>query len=71
MRHRIDVDGMTCTGCEAILEREVGTVGDVTDVTADHEAGVVAFATPRPTTGSYVEQVIDGLGYVVTDHTTD
>jgi|AntDeeMinimDraft_5_1070356.scaffolds.fasta_scaffold20091_2 copper chaperone len=71
MRHRIDIDGMTCTGCEAILEREVGDVGDVTDVTADHEVGVVSFATPRPTTGSYVEQVIDSLGYEVTDHTTD
>ncbi|WP_049903868.1 heavy-metal-associated domain-containing protein [Halococcus agarilyticus] len=71
MRHRIDVDGMTCTGCAAIVEREVGDVGDVTHVAADHEAGVVSFATPHPTTGSYVEQVIDDLGYVVTAHTSD
>lgn len=71
MRHRIDVDGMTCTGCKAIIEDKVGAVGDVTDVTADHEAGVVAFATPRPTTGSYIEQVVADLGYEVTDHTAD
>ena len=71
MRHRIDVDGMTCTGCEAIIEDKVGAVGDVTHVTADHETGVVSFATPHPTTGSYIEEVVDDLGYTVTDHTTD
>jgi copper chaperone len=70
VHHQIDVDGMTCMGCEAVLKREVSDIEDVTEVVADHEEGVVEFTTASPPTGSYVEQAIDDLGYVVTDHTS-
>ena len=66
VRHRIGVDGMTCMSCEAILKHEVGDIDGVTDVSADHDEGMVKF-----TTASYVEQAIGDLGYVVTDHTSD
>lgn len=66
VRHRIHVDGMTCRGCEAVIRREIDTVADVTDVTADHERGLVAFTAEHETVGSYVEQVVDDLGYEVT-----
>lgn len=70
-RHQIGVDGMTCISCEAIVKREVGAIDGVTDVAADHNEGVVEFTTANPPIGSYVEQAIDDLGYVVTDHTSD
>jgi copper chaperone CopZ len=71
VRHRIRIDGMACVSCEAILKREVGDIDGVTDVAADHNEGVVEFTTASPPTGSYVEQAINDLGYVVTDHTSD
>jgi copper chaperone CopZ len=70
-RHRIGVDGMTCKGCEAVIKREVGDIDGVTDVASDHNKGLVEFTTASPPTGSYVEQAIDDLGYVVTDHTSN
>ena len=71
VRHRLSVDGMTCRGCEAVLTREIEAIDDVTDVTADHETGLVAFATDDTTTGSYVEQAVNDLGYEVTGHESE
>lgn len=61
---------MTCMCCDAIVKREVSDIDGVTDVAADHDEGVVEFITASPPTGSYVEQAIDDLGYVVTGHTS-
>lgn len=68
--HRFHIDGMTCTGCEAILKREVGTIDGIEHVEADHETGIVEFSATQATAGGYVEQVIIGLGYAVTEYTT-
>lgn len=70
-RHRIGVNGMTCKGCEAVIKRELSEIDGVTNVLADHDEGMVEFTTASLPTGSYVEQAIDDLGYVVTDHTSD
>lgn len=68
MHHRVGIDGMTCTGCEAVLKREVENIDDVTDVTTDHKEKLIEFTTTTQATGSYVEEVIANLGYQVTHH---
>jgi len=35
----IDVEGMSCAGCEQNVEDALGTVPGVTDATADNERG--------------------------------
>lgn len=61
----LQVNGMTCKGCEAIINRELGDIEGVHRVEADHESGVVTIATDHSSTGGYVEQVIVNLGYDV------
>ena len=68
VRHRIHVDGMTCRGCEAVVTRELDAIESVTDVTADHGAGLVELTVEHATAGSYAEQAINDLGYEVTEY---
>lgn len=70
VRHRFRVDGMTCTGCEAIIKREVSDIGDVEGVEVDHETGTVELTTTSAAAGGYVEQAINDLGYEVTEYTS-
>lgn len=41
MTTKIDVEGMSCGGCEANVEEALESIEGVTDATADHEAGEV------------------------------
>lgn len=68
VRHRLRIDGMTCTGCEAIIRRHIGDIGDVELLDIDHEAGTVELTTASVTTGGYVEQAINDLGYEVVEY---
>ena len=68
VHHCFHIDGMPCTGCEAVVKREVDDIDDVEQVGADHETGVVECTTPTAATGGYVEQVINDLGYKVAAH---
>lgn len=64
--HRLHVDGMSCTGCEATIKSEVGSLRNVSGVEADHVDGTIAFAASDAAAPRDVERAIAGLGYEVT-----
>lgn len=55
--------GMTCGHCVAAVEREVGAIDGVTDVTVDLPTGDVAVASTRPITDDEMTTAIDEAGY--------
>jgi copper chaperone len=57
------VIGMTCGHCVSAVEREVGAIDGVTNVTVDLAAGDVAVATTRPLTDDEMAAAIDEAGY--------
>jgi copper chaperone len=69
VRHRLRVDGMACTGCEATIKREISDISDVEEIDADYETGMVELTSTSAATGGYVEQAVNDLGYEVTEYT--
>jgi copper ion binding protein len=57
------VVGMTCGHCVAAVEREVGAIDGVTDVTVDLPTGDVVVASTRPITDDEMTAAIDEAGY--------
>jgi copper ion binding protein len=57
------VVGMTCGHCVAAVEREVGAIAGVTDVTVDLPTGDVAVASTRPIADEEMTAAIDEAGY--------
>ena len=61
---RIDrVVGMTCGHCVAAVEREVGAIDGVTEVTVDLRTGDVVVASTRPITDDEMTAAVDEAGY--------
>lgn len=63
--HRLHVDGMSCTGCEATIKSEIGSLGNVSGVEADHATGTLAFAASNVAAPRDVERTVERLGYEV------
>jgi copper chaperone CopZ len=63
-RYAITVLGMTCPGCERIVEEELGGIAGVADVSATAEADRVVVEGPRDTVGQ-VCGAVETLGYDV------
>ena len=57
------VVGMTCGHCVAAVQREVGAVAGVTDVTVDLPTGDVVVTGTRPIDHSEMTAAIDEAGY--------
>ncbi len=57
------VIGMTCGHCVSAVEREVGAIDSVTDVTVDLSTGDVVVASTRPITDDEMTAAIDEAGY--------
>jgi len=57
------VVGMTCGHCVAAVQREVGAIDGVTDVTVDLATGDVAVASTRPISDEELTAAIDEAGY--------
>lgn len=68
--YTLQVDGMSCTGCEASVTSEAQSLGNVTEVEASSETGTVEFKTTDASGVSDVARVIEGLGYLVTGEAT-
>jgi len=66
--HTLHVDGMSCKGCEAVLKSQVQSLGHVSSVEVDWEAGTVEFLTPDADGVPTVENAIEELGYEVVEH---
>jgi copper chaperone CopZ len=62
--YTVAVEGMTCDGCERIVEREASAVEGVRDVDADADADRVVVTGSRDTIGP-VCTTIRALGYDV------
>lgn len=62
----INVEGMTCTGCEDSIQRALGRLEGVVDAKADHEAGTVAVRFDADVVGNDdLEERIRAAGYEV------
>jgi copper chaperone len=57
------VVGMTCGHCVAAVEREVGAIDGVTDVTVDLATGAVVVASTSPIADDDMTAAIDEAGY--------
>ncbi len=62
----IDVEGMTCTGCENTIKDAVGTIAGVTEVTASHLEGltIVKYDSTK-TDFKAISDAITNAGYTV------
>ncbi len=68
----LQVEGMTCTGCEQRLNKALRRVDGVREATADHRSGqvLVRFDPAVANRAALVAQ-IDTAGYSVTGDTSD
>ncbi|GAA3801210.1 copper ion binding protein [Nocardioides panacisoli] len=57
------VVGMTCGHCVSAVEREVGAIDGVTNVTVDLASGDVVVASTRTVTDDEMTAAIDEAGY--------
>ncbi|MBA2956167.1 copper ion binding protein [Nocardioides sp. MAH-18] len=57
------VVGMTCGHCVGAVEREVGAIDGVTDVTVDLPTGDVVVTSTRPVGDHEMSTAIDEAGY--------
>jgi copper chaperone CopZ len=62
--YTVSVQGMTCEGCERIVERETAALDGVAAVDADADAGTVV-VTGRQEAAETVRATIEALGYDV------
>lgn len=65
VRYKFRVDDMSCVGCERIIQNEIDVIDGVSWNDTDHKTGTIEFTASDPETGSYVEHVINNLGYEV------
>jgi len=68
----LQVQGMTCTGCEQRLNKALRRVDGVREATADHRSGQVRVRfDPAVTDRAALTTQIDTAGYSVTGDTSD
>lgn len=68
----LQVEGMTCTGCEQRLGKALRRVDGVREATADHRSGQVRVRfDPAVTDRAALAAQIDIAGYSVTSGTTE
>lgn len=61
-RYELQVEGMSCNGCEERITNAAERVVGIRRVDADHETGTVEIAAEEGAEGS-VRQAIHGAGY--------
>lgn len=64
-RRTIQVDGMSCGGCEDAVENALRTLDGVHRVDANHEAGTVEVATESDVSDDDLGTTIHDAGYGV------
>ena len=68
----LQIEGMTCTGCEQRLGKALRRVDGVREATADHHSGQVRVRfDPAVTDRAALAAQIDIAGYSVTHNTTE
>ncbi len=68
----IDVEGMTCTGCENSVERSLKSMDGVVSAKASHETGKTTVSFDKSIlTPESIEENINSGGYRVTSITPD
>ena len=63
----LQVDGMTCTGCEAKVERALQKVEGVREVDADYKTGRVVVRTNGEVSKEKLEKAVEQTGFKVVD----
>lgn len=64
-RRTYRVVGMTCGHCVSAVEREVGAIDGVTDVTVDLATGDVVVVSTHPIADAEMAAAIDEAGYEI------
>jgi copper ion binding protein len=63
----LQVDGMTCTGCEKTIEANVNKLDGIESIKADHEAGKAILSYDEANVDiEKVKKVMSDKGYTVT-----
>lgn len=63
----LNVEGMTCGGCENAVRNVVSSLAGVEDVEADHETGKVVISASGPVDLEGVKTAVAEAGYTVAD----
>lgn len=63
----LDVEGMTCNGCEESVKKSIASLAGVTEVSASFvdSVAVVSF-DPGQTSVEEIQNAVSGIGYAVT-----
>lgn len=67
--YELQLDGMTCNACSAVIKSELQTRPDVSCVETDRRTGKVTFIIPDSTAETTVEANLEMLGYEVVNQT--
>ncbi|GAA1958771.1 heavy-metal-associated domain-containing protein [Nocardioides panacihumi] len=59
------VTGMTCGHCVSAVEREIGAIDGVTDVTVDLATGDVVVDSTHPIADDEITAAVDEAGYLL------
>ncbi|WP_116040422.1 heavy-metal-associated domain-containing protein [Amycolatopsis palatopharyngis] len=65
----LQVEGMSCTGCERRIGSVLRRIDDVTGVTADHTSGRVEVRANSAASRDVTVQRIEAAGFRVTEQT--
>ena len=63
----LQVEGMTCTGCEAKVERALEKIEGVQSVSADYKTGKVVVRTKGKVDKAALRKAVDKTGFKVVD----
>lgn len=61
-RQALQVSGLTCNGCERVVEEELSSLYGVSEVEADHREGVVEFSGDEQTAEKAADHLTQ-IGY--------
>lgn len=64
-RRTVEVNGMSCGGCEQAVENALRSMDGVHRVDADHEAGTVEVAVEDDVTDDVLGRAVGDAGYEV------
>ena len=65
MEYLFNVEGMMCAGCENRVKSAFGEIEGVSEVSANHENGVVVVKTTKELKREDLAEVIENLGFDV------
>jgi len=67
MQTQFTIVGMHCEHCEGRVQREIGTISGVSEVSSDHRTGIVTILSDRTVPVETIAAAVDEAGYDLAD----